>query len=178
MREVFIGGAGLTPVGEHWEQSLRDLALEAVVAAQQDAAASGGPAARPEALFVGNMLAGELSGQEHLGALIADYAGLRGIEAVTVEAAGASGGAALRQAVLAVGSGTLRTPLSDPLEDTMSKLLYRLGRFAARHPWRIIGASSCFLKDKNGAVAAWNKLSTMDRQFLKYVCSRNAITVP
>ena len=44
--------------------------------------------------------------------------------------------------------------------------------------WRIIGASSCFLKDKNGAVAAWNKLSTMDRQFLKYVCQRNTITIP
>jgi tetratricopeptide (TPR) repeat protein len=44
--------------------------------------------------------------------------------------------------------------------------------------WRIIGASSCFLKDKGGAVSAWNKLGPMDRQFLKYVCQRNTITIP
>jgi ABC transport system ATP-binding/permease protein len=44
--------------------------------------------------------------------------------------------------------------------------------------WRLIGASSCFLKDRNGAVQAWNKLDTQGRSFLKYVCSRNGITVP
>ncbi len=106
MRHVFIAGIGLTPVGEHWEVSLRELALEAVEAAHRDA-----PGIKPEALFVGNMLAGELSHQAHLGALIADFAGMRGIEAVSVEAAGASGGAALRQAVLAVGSGMVETAL-------------------------------------------------------------------
>ena len=44
--------------------------------------------------------------------------------------------------------------------------------------WRIIGASSCFQKDKSGAAAAWNHLVAMDRQFLKYVCQRNNIVVP
>ncbi len=44
--------------------------------------------------------------------------------------------------------------------------------------WRIIGASNCFLKDRNGAMAAWAKLDPTGRQFLKYVCSRNAITIP
>jgi acetyl-CoA C-acetyltransferase len=68
------------------------------------------------------MLAGELSGQEHLGALIADYAGMRGIEAATVEAAGASGGAALRQAVLAVGSGTIDTALVVGVEKMTDKV--------------------------------------------------------
>jgi acetyl-CoA C-acetyltransferase len=57
------------------------------------------------------MLAGQLSNQMHLGALVADFAGMRGIEAVTVEAADASGGAALRQAVLAVKSGLVETAL-------------------------------------------------------------------
>ncbi len=108
MRDIFVAGLGLTPAGEHWGSSLRELALNAVHAAQ---AAPDAPDLKPEALFVGNMLAGELSHQEHLGALIADFAGLRGIEAVTVEAAGASGGAALRQAVLAVGSGMIDTAL-------------------------------------------------------------------
>jgi acetyl-CoA C-acetyltransferase len=62
------------------------------------------------------MMAGDLSHQDHLGALIADFAGLRGIEAVTVEAADASGGAALRQAILAVHSGLVQTALAVGVE--------------------------------------------------------------
>jgi len=113
----------MTAVGEHWETSLRELALRAVLAAQQDEQVQVGPIApRPEALFVGNMLAGELSSQEHLGALIADYAGLRGIEAATVEAAGASGGAALRQALLAVGSGAVDCALVVGVEKMTDKV--------------------------------------------------------
>jgi acetyl-CoA C-acetyltransferase len=57
------------------------------------------------------MLAPNLSNQAHLGVLLADYAGLTGIEAVTVEAAGASGGAALRQGYIAVASGLLDVAL-------------------------------------------------------------------
>ncbi|MCS6911244.1 MAG: thiolase domain-containing protein, partial [Anaerolineales bacterium] len=90
MRDVFISGVGLIPAGEHWGNSLRELAHHAIEAAQKDAAADGGAVPHPEALFVANMLAGTLSHQEHLGALVADFSGLRGIEAVTVEAAGAS----------------------------------------------------------------------------------------
>jgi acetyl-CoA C-acetyltransferase len=69
-----------------------------------------------DALYVGNMLAGELSRQDHLGALIADFAGLRGIDAVTVEAAEASGAAALRQAILAVKSGQVKMALAVGVE--------------------------------------------------------------
>jgi acetyl-CoA C-acetyltransferase len=50
------------------------------------------------------MLATQLSRQAHLGALIADFAGLSGIEAFTLEAGGASGGAALRAAFMAIAS--------------------------------------------------------------------------
>ncbi|MFZ5911542.1 MAG: thiolase C-terminal domain-containing protein [Chloroflexota bacterium] len=106
MTDVIIAGLGQTTVGEHWDTSLRDLAYYALNAAVKDA---GG--LRPQALFVGNMLAPNLSRQAHLGALIADYAGLTGLEAVTLEAAGASGGAALRQAYLAVKSGLVDTAL-------------------------------------------------------------------
>jgi acetyl-CoA C-acetyltransferase len=68
------------------------------------------------------MLAGQLSGQEHLGALIADFAGLRGIEAATVEAAGASGGLAFRQAYLAVASGLMDTALAVGVEKVTDKV--------------------------------------------------------
>lgn len=102
MKDVAVIGIGQTPIGEHWHKSLRHLAFDALHAAIHDAGIE-----RPDALFVGNMLAERLSDQAHLGALIADFAGWRGIEASTVEAACASGGAAFQQAVRAVASGYL-----------------------------------------------------------------------
>jgi acetyl-CoA C-acetyltransferase len=106
MTNVVIAGIGQTEVGEHWGISLRELALRAIEAAEQDA---GG--LQPQALFVGNMLAPTLSRQAHLGSLVADFAGLVGIEAMTIEAAGASGGAALRAGYLAVASGEIDVAL-------------------------------------------------------------------
>ncbi|NPA06386.1 MAG: thiolase domain-containing protein [Chloroflexi bacterium] len=106
MAEVVIVGIGQTRVGEHWDRALRDLAMEAIQAALHDAGHL-----RPQALFVANMLGPVLSRQSHLGTLLADFAGLGGIEAVTVEAAGASGAAALRQAYLAIRSGAVDVAL-------------------------------------------------------------------
>ncbi len=100
MRDVSIIGIGQTDVGERWERSLRDLAVDAVVAAMKDSHAE-----RVDALYVGNMLSGELTAQEHLGTLIADWSGLGGAEAYKVEAADASGAAAVRLAYLGVASG-------------------------------------------------------------------------
>lgn len=106
MTDVSIIGVGQIEVGEHWEASIRHLAWYAIEAALDDAATT-----EIDAIYVGNMMAGDLSQQDHLGALVADFAGMRGIEAVTVEAAEASGGAAVRQAVLAVTSGLVQTAL-------------------------------------------------------------------
>lgn len=100
MTNVIIVGIGLTPVNEHWNTSLRELAFHAIEAAMQDA---GG--LRPTALYVGNMLAGQLSKQTQLATLLADFAGLTGIEAATIEAAGASAAMALRAGTMAVSSG-------------------------------------------------------------------------
>lgn len=117
MTEVVIAGIGQTEVGEHWDVGLRDLAFAAIQEAVKD---SGG--LKPQSLFVGNMLAPNLSNQAHLGALLADYAGLLGIEAVTVEAAGASGGAALRQGYLAVASGFVDVALVVGVEKFTDKV--------------------------------------------------------
>lgn len=106
MTDILIAGIGQTQVGEHWDVSIRELALNAIEEAVQDA---GG--LRPQALFVGNMLAPALSRQSHLATLIADFCGLAGIEAYTVEAAGASGGAAFRAGYLAVLSGAVDVSL-------------------------------------------------------------------
>lgn len=100
MSDIIIAGIGQTPVAEHWDISLRELALAAIEAARADA---GG--LKPQALYVANIYAPSLSSQANLGTLIADFIGMAGIEAATVEAAGASGGAALRQAYLALAAG-------------------------------------------------------------------------
>lgn len=117
MTDVVIAGIGQTEVGEHWEIGLRDLALAAMQAAVRDA---GG--LKPQSIFVGNMLAPNLSNQAHLGVLLADYAGLLGIEAVTIESAGASGGAALRQGYLAIASGMVDVALVIGVEKFTDKV--------------------------------------------------------
>ncbi len=117
MSEVIIAGVGQTDVGEHYSISLRDLALLALESAIQDA---GG--LRPDILFVGNMAAPSTSHQAHLGALISDYGGLEGIEASTIEAGGASGGAALRMGYFAIKSGEAKVALVLGIEKVTDQL--------------------------------------------------------
>jgi acetyl-CoA C-acetyltransferase len=97
MRDASIIGIGQTKVGEHWDRSLKELATEAILGALKDAQVD-----RVDSLYIGNMLSGELTGQEHLGALVSDFTGLRGVEAVKIEAACGSGAAALRMGYIAV----------------------------------------------------------------------------
>jgi len=75
MIKVGIAGVGQTAVKEHWETSLRDLAYQSIKKAVADAGVD-----HIDAVYIGNMLAGELSGQKHLGALISDYCGFCGVE--------------------------------------------------------------------------------------------------
>ena len=107
MREVAIIGIGQTPVDEQWEKSIREIAGEGVFSAMIDAQRE-----TVDGLFVGNMLSGVLSRQENLGAMITDWVGLRGTEAFKVEAACASGAAALRLALMAVGSGEMDSAIA------------------------------------------------------------------
>src|SRR3990172_669306 len=102
MRTVSIVGIGQLPVERATTKSLRALGASVVRRAMEDAGVE-----RVDALFASNMLADELQGQKHIAALIADEAGLAGIEALEAQAAMASGAAALRMAYLAVGSGEL-----------------------------------------------------------------------
>jgi acetyl-CoA C-acetyltransferase len=96
---------------------LRELALEAISAAREDAGML-----HPQALYMANMLSPLLSGQTQLAALVGDFAGLDGIEALTVEAAGASGGMAMRQAYLAITSGEVDVALVVGAEKVTDKI--------------------------------------------------------
>ncbi len=100
MREVSIIGIGQADVAEHWDKSVKHLAYDAISSAVAEAGVK-----QIGALYVGNMIAGQISQQMHLGAQIADFCGYRGVEAYMVEAACASGSAAVRAGIVAVASG-------------------------------------------------------------------------
>lgn len=106
MRKVAIIGIGQTPVGEHWDASIRMLGADAARIALDNAGLKS-----VDAVYVGNAYGASFSSQSQLGVLIADYAGLRGVETFTAEAGDASGGAALRLGYLAVASGAVETAL-------------------------------------------------------------------
>jgi acetyl-CoA C-acetyltransferase len=99
---VAIVGVGMSQFGELWDKNLIDITLDAGMYTIFDSGVSG---AEIDAMVIGNMSAGRFTGQEHLGALAADMSGLGNIPSYSVEAACASGGAAVRQAYMAILSG-------------------------------------------------------------------------
>lgn len=99
MSRVFIVGVGMTKIDRFYEKSARELFVEAYLKAIEDSGV------KPRALVVGNMTSSVLMEQDSLAALLADYAGLRGVPAFKVEAACGSGGAAIYSGFALVKSG-------------------------------------------------------------------------
>lgn len=123
MRQVAILGIGQTKIDEHWDRSIRDLAVEAIHAALQDAGRE-----TAEGLFLGNMMSGILDRQNNLAPLVLDFAGLRG-ESLKIDAACGSGGAALRAGIMAVASGEME-----------SALVVGVEKMTDRHPHEVTAA--------------------------------------
>jgi acetyl-CoA C-acetyltransferase len=111
MRQVAVIGIGQTKIDEHWDKSLRELAGDAALAALKDSGLE-----RVEAVYVGNMMSGSANHQQHLGAYLADWIGMRGAEAIRTEAACSSGAASFRSAVMAVASGLVDSALAVGVE--------------------------------------------------------------
>ena len=111
MREVAVIGIGQTRVEENWEKSLRELAGDAALAALLDSGL-----AKTDAVYVGNMMSGSANHQQHLGAYIADWIGMRYVEALRFEAACSSGAASFRAALMAVASGSVESALAIGVE--------------------------------------------------------------
>lgn len=125
MSKVFVAGIGFTKIAEHWDKSLEELMAEAAVKALENAGLSS-----INAIYVGNMLGETLQEQAHLGALLAESTGLVGVPAFRIEAAEASGAAALYQGILEVASGRSDAvlviggeKLSDGLSEEVSSAL-------------------------------------------------------
>jgi acetyl-CoA C-acetyltransferase len=116
MRQVAILGIGQIKIDEHWDLSLREIGGNAAFAAMQDAGME-----KVEALYVGNMLSPLVSAQNQLGTFFSDWIGLWHQEAVKVEAACASGAAALRAGLMAVGSGDIESALIIGVEKMTDK---------------------------------------------------------
>jgi acetyl-CoA C-acetyltransferase len=116
MRQVAILGIGQIKVDEHWDLSLRELGGNAAFAAMQDAGMD-----NVDALFVGNMLSPLVSAQNQLGTFFSDWIGLWDQESVKVEAACASGAAALRAGLMAVASGDIESALVVGVEKMTDK---------------------------------------------------------
>ena len=111
LRDVSIVGIGQIPVLKENPLSLKEMGAKVVRLAMEDASVD-----EVDALFAGNMLADELQNQKHIGTLIASETGLRGIEALQVRAATATGAAALRMAYFAVASGEARLAVAVGVE--------------------------------------------------------------
>jgi len=111
MRRVAIINCGLTKVDKHWKKSLRELFGDAAKAALETSKAR-----ELDALIVGNMCASDLSDQNNVGALLADYLGITPITAFRIEAACGSGGAAVLAAYTAVASGMFNCVMAGGVE--------------------------------------------------------------
>ncbi len=111
MRDVVVIGTGMTRFGELWGKSIRDIFVEAATKAIGNAGVD-----HIDSMYVGAMSPGLFVGQEHIGAVMADYLGVTPVPATRVESACASGGVAFRQAYLEVASGASEIVLAGGVE--------------------------------------------------------------
>jgi acetyl-CoA C-acetyltransferase len=109
MRKVVVAGIGSTTFGRHTELPVEALAGRAAGEAIAD---SGLDVGEIGAFYLGNFVAGPLSGQEVLAGLVADELGFGQIPCTKTEGACASGGIAFRHAVMAVASGQCEVALA------------------------------------------------------------------
>ena len=121
MRQVAVIGIGQTKIDEHWDKSLRELAGDAALAALHDSGLQ-----KVDAVYVGNMMSGSANHQQHLGAYLADWIGMRGAEAIRLEAACSSGAASFRTAVMAVASGHINSALAVGVEKMTDSPLHEI----------------------------------------------------
>lgn len=99
-----ILGIGQTKFGELYEKSLEDLLIEVVNLALSDASIN---INELDAVVIANMFAGESAGYSHLGAIFAGIFGVN-IPVIRVEAACASGGVAIYNALNLLKAGAAK----------------------------------------------------------------------
>jgi len=103
-RGVALVGAGMSKFGAFPDKSGRDLFVEAFQDMRQSVDKGFDPA-DIETIYIGNFSSDLFEGQSHTAPIMADVVGLTPRSATRIEDACASGGAALRQGILAIASG-------------------------------------------------------------------------
>ena len=111
MKDVAVIGVGMTKFGELWNKSIKDIFVEAALNSIENANVD-----HIDSMYVGAMSSGLFVGQEHIGAVMADYLGMAPVASTHVESACASGGMAFRQAYLEVASGQSQIVLAGGVE--------------------------------------------------------------
>ena len=103
MSNAIIAGVGMTRFGKHLDTGLKALGREALLAALADA---GIDKDELEAAYVGNAMAGLITGQECIrGQVVLRSAGIGAIPVINVENACASASTAFHQAATMVAAG-------------------------------------------------------------------------
>ncbi len=132
---INVLGAATTSFGELWRQSLRCLIKTACGDAMADA---GITKDKIEAIYIGNMLSGMLSGQEQIGPMVTEELGLN-IPGIRIEGACASGGLAVYEAVNSLLSQKYETvmvvgaeKMTDRTSDLVAMALMAAGSDAER----------------------------------------------
>lgn len=103
-RGITIVGAGMNRFGVYPEKSSRDLLVDAFLAMRQSVDRGLDPKII-EAVYIGNFTSELFEHQGQIAPIMTDWIGLTPRPATRIEDACASGGAALRQGILAIASG-------------------------------------------------------------------------
>jgi acetyl-CoA acetyltransferase len=118
MRDVYVIGVGMTPLGKHLDKRLRDLGRIACTEALKDAGVS---PKQIEAGFCGNALAPALQGESGVGQSVFWEVGINEIPILNIENACCSGSSAFREAWLGVASGLYDVTMVVGVEKTYSE---------------------------------------------------------
>lgn len=110
--KIAVLGAAQTTFGELWNTSFSDLLAQSQLAALADAKIG---ADAVDAIFTGNMCAGILSNQVHVGSLASSLLNLS-VPSVVTEGACASGGLAIAAGIAAIESGMAKIVLVNGVE--------------------------------------------------------------
>ncbi|MEM3096681.1 MAG: thiolase domain-containing protein [Nitrososphaerota archaeon] len=111
MKDVYVVGANVTKVGEHWEKSLENLAAESALTSLDRSGVSA-----VDQIIVSNLYGEIFQEQSNVGGLLAEETGLLGVPALRVEAGGISGLYAVSMGVQAIHSGYAKVVLVTGVE--------------------------------------------------------------
>jgi acetyl-CoA C-acetyltransferase len=115
--EVYITGIGYTQISEHWNKSIKQLALEASINAIKDS-----NYLKPDVIIVSCSLSSFLQQQESLSNLLRDYLGFTKLPNIRIEAGECSGAAALEIASSMIESGRYKNILVIGVEKPSDRL--------------------------------------------------------